>query len=133
VNEAVLFPDAVAVAISWLELQMGPNLLVPRVPNPRPARMVLVRRLGGPRLNIVADDALLGVEAWDETEEDAHDLAQTARGYLLAMRGEVVDNVACYRVADVGGPSLLPDPESDQPRYVFTVQAAMRGTALTAS
>lgn len=129
----VLYPDAVHVAISWLETQMGPNLLVPRVPNPRPTRMVLVRRVGGPRLNMVADNATLAVEAWDVSEEDAHDLAQEARGYLFAMRGEVVEGVACYRVGDVGGPQLLPDPESDQPRYAFTVNVAMRGAALTVS
>lgn len=132
-TDAVAYPDAVAVAISWLTTQMGPNLLVPRVPNPRPARMVLVRRTGGPRLNEVADNAILAVEAWDETEEDAHDLAQEARAYLFALRGEVVGGVACYRVTDVAGPQLLPDPESDQPRYAFTVQTAMRGVALTVS
>lgn len=130
---AVAYPDAVDVVISWLTTQMGPNLLVPRVPNPRPTRMVLVRRTGGPRLNEVADNAILAVEAWDATEEDAHDLAQEARAYLFALRGETVGGVACYRVTDVSGPQLLPDSESDQPRYAFAVQTSMRGVALTVS
>jgi hypothetical protein len=130
---AVLYPDAVDVAIAWLVTQMGPNLVVPRVPNPRPASMVLVRRTGGPRLNQVADNAQLTVEAWADSDEDAHDLAQEARGYLFALRGQVVNGVACYRVTDVAGPALLPDPASDQPRYTFSVQTAMRGAALTAS
>ena len=132
-TEAVVFPDAVDVSLAWLQTQMGPNLVVPRVPNPRLSRMVLVRRVGGPRLNQVADNATLAVEAWDELEEDAHDLAAEARAYLFALRGQTVNGVACYRVTDVAGPQLLPDPESDQPRYVFTVQAAMRGSALTVS
>lgn len=132
-SEAVLYPDAVGVVISWLTTQMEPNLLVPRVPNPRPSRMILVRRVGGPRLNQVADNATLAVEAWDQTEEDAHDLAAEARAYLFALRGETVGGVACYVVTDVAGPQLLPDPESDQPRYTFTAQVAMRGAALTVS
>jgi hypothetical protein len=132
-SDAVLFPDAVAVAIAWLKTQMGPSLIYPRVPAVRPDRFVLVRRVGGPRLNKVADNALLAVEAWDQADEDAQDLAQEARGYLQALRGEVVSGVACYRIDELSGPQLLPDPESDVPRYVFTVQAAMRGAALTVS
>lgn len=132
-SDAVVFPDAVAVAIAWLTEQMGPGLVYPRVPKVRPDRFVLVRRVGGPRLNKVADNALLAVEAWDQAEEDAHDLAQDARGYLHALRGETVNGVACYRVDELSGPQLLPDPESEVPRYVFTVQTAMRGAALTVS
>lgn len=131
-TEAVAYPDAVNVAISWLTDQLG-AIVLPRVPNPRLAEMVVVRRTGGVRLNLVADDAVLTVEAWAASDEAAHDLAQEARGYLHAMRGEVIEGVTVYRIADVGGPAFLPDPDSDVPRYTFSVSAAMRGSALAFS
>lgn len=131
-DDAIVFPDAVAVAISWLTDNLGP-IVLPRIPNPRLEQMVIVRRSGGVRLNLVADNPTLTVEAWAATDEDAHDLAQEARGYLLAMRGEVIDGTAVYRTAEVGGPALLPDPLSNQSRYTFSVSAALRGTALAFS
>lgn len=131
-DEAIVYPDAVDVAITWLTANLGP-IVLPRVPNPRLSQMVIVRRTGGARLNLVADNPTLTVEAWAQTDEDAHDLAQEARGYLLAMRGEVIGGVTVYRTADVGGPGLLPDPLSTQSRYTFSVSAAMRGTALAFS
>lgn len=131
-DEPVVYPDAVAVAISWLADQLG-AIVFPRVPNPRLEQMVIVRRTGGARLNLVADNPTLTVEAWADSDEDAHDLAQEARAYLLAMRGEIIEGVTVYRTVDVGGPGLLPDPLSAQSRYTFSVSAAMRGSALAFS
>lgn len=126
--DLVTFPDAEQVVLDHLDEQMGVDV-GSHVPTPRPTPFVLVRRLGGTRLNEAADNAMLGVEAWGETAPTAADLIQEARALIHAMRGGVHSGVAVYRVTEIGGPAQLPDPLSDQPRYVLTVQVAMRGTS----
>lgn len=131
---AVVWPDATDVCVTFLRAALAERgdgaTVAAKVPNPRPARLVLVHRVGGPRLNLVADDAQIAVECWAPAAEDAADLAQLCRALIHTMRGGVVDGVPIYRIDELAGPADLPDPLSDQPRYVFTVQIAMRGTAL---
>jgi len=131
---AVVFPDAEQVVVGFLDDALAARsedaTVVTMVPNPRPVRMVLVRRLGGPRLNLVADDAQIGVECWEASPAGAHDLAQLARALIHTMRGQTIGGVPVYRVTELAGPADLPDPLSTHPRYVFTVQIAMRGTQL---
>lgn len=129
-DPVVIFPDAVALVIGHVRAELlarGDTAKIgSRVPNPRPNRFVLIRRLGGPRLNVAVDDALLGFECWDLEDPDAHDLAQLCRGLVNALP-EALDGVARYRVGEASGPQLLPDPTSDHPRFVFTVTVALRG------
>lgn len=125
--DVVIFPDAEQIVLDHLDDEMGVDV-GSHVPNPRPTEFLLVRRLGGPRMNEVADNAMLGVEAWGASVAAAHDLIQEARGLILAMRGTVHSGVAVYRITEIGGPAQLPDPLSDQPRYTYTVQVAMRGS-----
>ena len=132
--EAVVYPDAAAVVATFLNAELdthGDTAPVgSRVPSSRPSRFVLVRRLGGPRLNRVADNAMLGIECWGTDEADAHDLAQLCRALIHSMTGGTHSTVPVYRVTELSGPGSLPDPLSDNPRFTFTVQVAMRGTAL---
>lgn len=136
-REPIVFPDAAALAIGWLGDQLniyGDTAPVrQKVPDPRPDRFVTIVRGGGVRHTLVSDAATLLVECWGETPTDAHDLAQLSRALLLAMQGMVVDDVAVYRIDEVAGPQQLPDPLSEQPRYVFTLSAHLRGTALEVS
>ena len=129
--DVVLFPDAVAVACTWLADQLDDRdaaaPVFPRIPTDRPARFVVVQRTGGERLNIVADDPVLTIDCYDTVEEDAHDLAQLVRGLMYAMRGQVVAGTTVYRVQEAAGPALLPDSLTDGPRYTQTFQVAMRG------
>jgi hypothetical protein len=99
------------------------------VPHPRPTPFVLARRLGGPRRDMVTDLPEIGFECWAATAVEAHDLAQLCRAISFGMRGRAIGGVAVYRVDEIGGPAQLPDPISDEPRYVFTHQIAMRGRA----
>lgn len=128
-HPTVVFPDAVSVVVGHLDGELDATV-GSRVPNPLATPLVVVRRTGGPRLNLVADNPTLTVEAWADTEEAAHDLAQLARAHVAAMPGRTFDGVAVYRFTEVAGPGSLPDPLSDKPRFTLTVQLAMRGTAL---
>ena len=123
--ETIVFPDAVELVCDHLRTLLAPTPVVSRVPTTRPATFVRVQRVGGVRRNLVTDEPTLTVEAWAATEQAAQDLSQLARAHIYAMPG----GGDVYRVTEIGGPVLLPDPLSDQPRYSFTVAVATVGTA----
>lgn len=129
----VVFPDATAVTVGYLNGRLAARGVndVPvrsKIPNPRPSPFVMIHRVGGPRRDIVTDNARLDVECWGDTAHAAHDLAQLIRALIFDMVG-TVSGVPVYKVNEVGGVANLPDPLSDHPRYVFSVEVAMRGTA----
>lgn len=132
--ERIVFPDAVAAVISALNTQL-PALgftgvpVRSKVPNPRPARFIAVYRTGGPRLNIVVDSAQITVEAWANSQSEAHDLAQAARAILNSLEGTSVGGTLLYGINEFSGPADLPDPESGQARYTWTSSVNTRGVA----
>lgn len=129
-TELVVFPDICALLAARIAEATGKPTGT-RVPSPRPAGgFVLVRRVGGPRLNQVADNPTVTIEAWQDTDAEAHDLCQLARSVVYAMRGTTEDGHAIYRIGEFGGPADLPDPLSDQPRYTCTLTIGVRGEAL---
>lgn len=136
-TETVILPDVVALVIGHLNDTLPARGYtadaLPRIPTERPAQFVLVRRVGGVRRSIVSDAATLTIEAWAANDETAHDIAQQCRALIRDMRGTVVDGVPVYSVQEVAGPALLPDPESDAPRYTQTVEVHARGAAPTGS
>lgn len=131
---AVLFPPADTVVIAALHLALTARAdtatVVSFVPDQRPDRFVVIRRTGGPRRDPIVDNAQITIDCWDATDVDAHDLAQLVRALIGAMPGHTYNGVAVYRVTEASGPALLPEPNTALPRYTFTVQIAMRGTAV---
>lgn len=131
--QPILFPDVAAEVGAWLREQLNVDTDT-RVPNPRPDEWLMVRRVGGPRRDLVIDDATLAIEAWSVSDANSHDLAQLARAYLIAMVGETVgDSLFVYRVDELSGVANLPDPESTQSRHTFTVAVTVRGVVLSGS
>lgn len=101
--------------------------VVSRVPNPRPAAFIRVQRQGGTASQIVADNPMVTVESWAETEEAAHDTLQLVRQAIKGAQGTVVTGVPIYRVIEVAGPASLPDPDSRQERWSYMAQLMTRG------
>lgn len=136
--EVIVFPDVGDVLLTYLRDELGDRgddaLVVSKVPaKNRPTRLVLVRRLGGPRANLVTDNATIGVECFDDDMVEALHLAQLCRALLIAATGAVLDGVTIGRVGDVGGPAELPDPVTDSPRVIATFVVPARGAAETGS
>jgi hypothetical protein len=132
--DPILFPDTVTIVIDRL-LNTLPDEgfdvgVYSSVPNPRPASFVVVERLGGPRQNIVADNAHLAVDCWNSNDRDAHDLAQMCRALIHAMQGVSFEGGDVGRIDELSGPYRNPDPDSAQDRYSFQVTVAVRGTTL---
>jgi hypothetical protein len=125
-GETVVHPDTVATITSHLNAALTPPVSS-NVPNPRPAEFVTVRRTGGPRASKVSDRPQVTVEAWSTDPESAHDLAQLCRSQVTAMAdGTNRSGVIVYRVDEFAGPADLPDPDSRQSRFTFTLSVHSR-------
>lgn len=123
----VVYPDATEMACDCVRDALTDIHVGSVIPDPRPDEFVVIRRVGGLREFPVVDNPTLTVEAYSQTEQDAHDLLQLARAALFAAEGETHAGHQVYLVTDVGGPAALPDPETDQPRYTSTVALKTRG------
>lgn len=127
----LVFPDVVALAVERLNDELpalvGTVHVGNRVPSPRPARFVVVRRGGGSRITIVTEAATINVGSWAQSVPDADDIAQACRSVLHAMAGGMVNGVPIYKVEDVGGPAEEADPLSDQPMSQMSVAVHVRG------
>lgn len=134
-DAAVFYPDATALAVVVIAdgiTAQGESWPVrAKVPNPRPDQFVTVTRTGGPRLNLVADQAQITVDSWALIDEEAHDLAQLCRALLHGAASTVVSDSPIYRVTELSGPGYLPDPDSDQSRYRQSFTLSARGAVLT--
>lgn len=128
-SEVIAFADAEALAVSYLKSVMDAKVST-KVPSPRPDKFIRVVRTGGIRTRINADYPQLTFECWATTETDASNLCREARAYVFAMEQESINGTWVYRVTDVGGPSFFPDPQTNTPRYQFTVQVETKGGAL---
>lgn len=124
----VRFTNAVHVVGEYLKGVMPDETIGQRVPNPRPDRFVTLRRVGGVRRSLVSDAATITYECWGASEDDAAQLAQDVRMWLLAMPGHIFDDDRpVYSVTEVAGPAHLPDPRSAQARHVGTASVHLRG------
>lgn len=121
----VLFRDAVAQVIAVLSDGLDVPV-VSKIPNPRPNAFVRVRRVGGTDDAVVFDAASVTVEAYALRGEDAQDLCQLARSVLWVADGASTGGKVHW-VEVTGGPTELPDPLSDMPRYSLTASAWIRG------
>lgn len=126
----IAFEDAEEVAVKHLMAVLTGVHVSTDVPSPRPAQLVTVLRAGGTRRSLIADSPILIFQAWASNKPDAFDLVKLARAHVHAMPGSFVNDVWVYRVDEVAGPGYMPDPDTNTPRYQFTVQMHLRGTQL---
>ena len=131
--EAITFPDAEGVVIGYLNAQLAGRGDAARVsnmvPNPRPTRLVKVTRTGGGRRSLAQEDAQITVQCWDADSPEASDLARIVRGLLWAMSINA-NGVVAHVPTEVGGPAFFPDPDTNLPRYQFTVIVRLRAQVL---
>lgn len=128
-TEAIAFPDIEALVVAYLEPLVGTRV-VTKVPSTRPDSFVRVLRIGGPRANLVTDRPLVTVEAWATSTTAAENLASRARAYMGALAQSSHGEAWVRRVVEVVGLQSFPDPETESPRYQFTVQMDVRGDPL---
>lgn len=127
----VTFQDAVSVIRAGLIAADAGRQVVGKVPNPRPAEFVHLRRTGGVAVH-VADRAFVTVDCWAATDLEASALAAGVRRDLHALSGSAVDvsgtRVPVYGVAELAGPADVPDEgESESSRVRQSFEIGLRG------
>lgn len=123
------FPDVNGLLITYLAGVVAPTPVVSRVPDPRPARLVQVRRVGGAALPPVRDGARLDVWCWEDDDQAAMALAATVRTAVWALSGTALLGPVCYRVQEFLAPRLDDDPVTNSPRVWATYQLDVRADA----
>lgn len=118
------FPDPVGLLIAYLAPIVDPTPVRSRVPNPRPPRLVQVRRAGGLAQVPVRDRARLDVFTWAAREDEAMDLGLTVRSAVWRLAGTSLLGPMVYRVAEFMAPRAFDDERSDS-----TAQTAAAGAS----
>lgn len=121
------FPDATELLIAYLTPLVSPLPVVSRVPDPRPAAFVQVRRAGGNALPPVRDAARMDVWCWDGDERAAMALALLVRAAVWKLPGTLLlGGVVCYRVQEFLAPRPDDDPVTNSPRAWATYTLDLR-------
>lgn len=97
-----------------------------KVPNPRPDRLVVVRRDGG-AVSGLFDFPRVSLDVWAKTEQDATDLSRLIIG--LAKVAPLAD-AGVTNVRHLSGPNPVADP-SGQPRRLSLIEAMHRAVLIT--
>lgn len=122
--EVLVTPDAEAAAVTYLRSGLG--LLAAKVstvvPATMPVTMVRVSLTGGNRTGVASDTAQLTVECWAPDGPTASNLARRAQALMFAAAWTTVGGVFVRKVESVGGVQSFPDPDTNNPRYQFTVR-----------
>jgi len=103
--------------------------VVTEVPNPRPARLVLVRSASmRGNSNLALSQRRCIIRTWDHTELLACRLAEKVRGFLVDAVHLHGNGIRFVEVA--GEPAYYPDPDdpSGSPRAQLTIDLTLRAT-----
>jgi len=131
--ELIITGDVEGAAIAYLTAELTSRGITAdvsvQVPDVMPAKMVRVSLTGGTRANVVTDRPQLTVECWAGSTVEASELARLCHGLMLAAGGTSAGGIWVRKVEEVGGVQFLPDPDTNSPKYLFTVRWHVRGTA----
>lgn len=97
-----------------------------KVPNPRPSRLVAVRRDGG-NVTGLFDQPRVSFDVWADTEQNATDIARLV--IALALKAPLA-GAGVTDVTHLSGPNAVAD-ESGQPRRLSLIEATHRAVLLT--
>ncbi len=109
-----------AALVAWVSVGLVGVRVSIGVDNPRPDRFVRVRRIGGTRLNLAEEAALVLVECWGSSALDAFTLAQAAWARMDESEGVSIADGVWVDSAGLSSPIANADPDSGQDRYQFT-------------
>lgn len=120
--------DIVTALLPYLRTKLadGTVTVAASIPNPRPVRLVSLRRSGGTTTTRnIFDRPRIDAQVWAATEFEVMALAARVRGYLLGSPGRVTGVVAA---SDFLGPTPIPDPDSGAARVLLSIELQTRGT-----
>lgn len=100
---------------SYLEENLEGVAVRVRVPDPRPGTLVLVKRSGGRKLNVLQDRPGVDILMWAPSELACSELAERVGDLMeLLPRRRFLDG---YALVEEETMRSDPDPETDLPRW----------------
>lgn len=95
-----------------------------RIPNPRPASLIRVNRVGGDERNMIQERAVLLIECWGPTDTAAW---ATAARVHQALQGREPLEFGGVELQErsISSPVNYPDPSTTSPRYQFQLQTTV--------
>lgn len=136
---AYIFPDAEALVIDYLRPLLAarpePWLAGLKIGNKKPEtsatmpvldRVMWVRRIGGQPRTPHLDIARIDFKCYMKSDAESHDLAALVRALMQAS----VNHSGITTVNQFQGLTNAPDPVSDAPCYLFTMEFHIEGTPL---
>lgn len=123
-SEVLVTPDAETAAVSFLRSGLGALAakVATEVPATMPVTMVRVSLTGGSRSGVASDAAQLTVECWAPDGPTASNLARRAQALMFSASASTAAGIFVRKVESVGGVQNFPDPDTNKPRYQFTVR-----------
>lgn len=105
--------------VTYLGPQVAPAVVATRIPNPRPALLVRVGRVGGEQLNLIQERPVVLFECWAADDLASWQLAKKVWGLV---QGRTILEIAGLELSgrSLSTPVNYPDPVSNLPRYQFT-------------
>lgn len=104
-------PKSALTALKLILDQTGKHVS-PKVPNPIPAGgCIRIQRAGGPKSNLITDNALVVVQVYATTDLNAELVCNQARGYLQQGQFTKWGTIWVRGWEEVGGPAEFPDPD----------------------
>lgn len=129
-EEPYIYGDVEATLIRWLKnrpeatgLKFGTALpadLDKRLP------FVMLERISGGFRDKVMDSARIDIESRDTTREGSHDAIQIVLGLLEICYQYEHEGMIIYRADIEVSPGWVPDPVTNQPRWIATVSILNR-------
>lgn len=129
-EQPYIYGDVEAVAIRWLKSR--PETLGISFGTETPANLderlpfVTLERIPGGARGQVTDDARIDVESRGRTREESHDAIQIVLGLLEIMYQYSHEGMVIYRADIETSPGWLPDPVTNQPRWIATLSIRNR-------
>lgn len=120
------FPDPTALLIAHIAPLVAPTPVASRVPNPRPAAFVQIRRGGGTATPPVRDSPAMDVLSWAPDQPTATATLATIRAAIWALPNVTDFGATVYRVEERLGPSQINDPDTGTPLCWMTVVIDIR-------
>lgn len=116
------YPDAEAVVCEQLATVPGTDHVGTRIPADATGTVVRVTRLGGiAPVRGRLDLARIQVEVWNADQATARDVAAECLKALHELEGTSTETAFVTAVEQDLGMSFIPDPMTNQSRYIFGV------------
>lgn len=119
--------------IVWLRPQLA---LDERIGSEKPegelgAKVVVVAEIGGVFQWPVVDVPTVQLDSWGPTKASAHDLAQKVRARIWSLHprpgvANLMGSIPIYRIEEFARPGYLPDPDTGEARWRWTVSIQHR-------